>query len=105
MKPLHLALAVANLEESIKDYSARLAADPVCVVDGIYALWRTPFVNLSITVNPELAGTLRHLGFEDAMAPMMSEERDCNGIIWERFSAEQQKEEIFKYWPDAQYHG
>lgn len=85
---------VDELERSIADYSQRLGAEPVVVVAGRYALWRTTEVNLSVTVGSGGAGRLRHLGFEDDAAQEMTESRDVNGIIWEHFSAEQQAREI-----------
>lgn len=39
-------------------------------------------------------GALRHLGREDESASSFSEEKDVNGLTWERFSAEQQAAEI-----------
>ena len=100
-KRLHVALAVRDLDASIRDYSERLGVPPSCVVPGTYALFRTNQVNLSISVNPDAAGTLRHLGFEDPGAPASSVERDVNGIEWERFTPEQQLGEILQRWPDA----
>jgi hypothetical protein len=102
-KRIHIALAVREYESSLREYTARLGAEPCCTVEGIYALWRTPQVNLSISVKPEQAGTLRHLGFEDGQSAAMSEERDVNGITWERFSAEQQRSEILQHWPQARF--
>ena len=105
MKRLHVALAVSNLDESISDYNSRLESEPVCVVPGIYALWLTPLVNLSISVKPnEAPGTLRHLGIENPNSPKMSIDTDCNNLVWEEFSVQQQKDEIFSYWPNAEYH-
>lgn len=103
MKRLHIALAVANLEKSIADYTQRLGAQPVAISKGKYALWRTPEVNLSISEKPDEAGKLRHLGFEDPTTIAMSAETDGDGFIWERFTAEQQRAEIFEYFPDADY--
>lgn len=101
MKRIHIALAVADYEASLQEYTTRLGAPPSCTVEGIYALWRTEQVNLSISVKPEVAGTLRHLGFEDDAALQMTEERDVNGITWERFTSDQQRAEILHFWPDA----
>lgn len=103
MKRLHVALAVKQLEPAIVEYTKRLGAKPVSVVDSTYALWRTDQVNLSISVKPEEAGTLRHLGFEDPTSTEMSVEYDGDGFMWERFTAEQQREEIFTHYPDAEY--
>jgi len=101
---IHIALAVRDYAASIEEYTKRLGAGPCCTVEGTYALWRTPQVNLSISVKPDEAGTLRHLGFEEPLATGFGEERDCNGIVWERFSAEEQRKEILARWPSAQLH-
>jgi hypothetical protein len=101
MKRIHIALAVGELESSIIEYTKRLGAKPCCVVANAYALWRTDQVNLSITVNAEEAGTLRHLGFEDSDVKTMNIETDINGFIWERFTEDQQNQEILNYWPNA----
>lgn len=93
-KKFHLALAVKNLDESIVDYKQRLGVSPEVIVPGKYALFRTEGLNFSISERPEIAGQLRHLGFEDSAATSFSENKDCNGITWERFSAELQAQEI-----------
>lgn len=103
MKILHVALAVKDLKASIKDYSIRLGVEPVTVVKEKYALWRTSQINLSISQKPAEAGKLRHLGFEDTSATQMSVSYDEDGIMWENFTAEQQREEIFKFYPEANY--
>ena len=90
----HVALAVRDLEESIAEYSARLGRQPVAVVAGTYALWRTDEVNLSINQLPERAGELRHLGFEDPAAQDLTSSVDVNGIEWECFTADAQDQEI-----------
>ena len=100
---LHVALAVRDLDESIRDYSVRLGGPPCCIVSGTYALWRTDSFNLSISVIPTAAGTLRHLGFEDSAAATMTVEADANGFEWERFTKEQQRSEILKLWPHARF--
>jgi hypothetical protein len=69
LRRFHIALAVSELDASIREYSSRLGVGPCCVVEGAYALFRTDQVNFSISVRPEAAGTLRHLGFEDPAAP------------------------------------
>jgi hypothetical protein len=102
-KKLHLALSVAELDASIEDYAARLGVPPCVVVDGEYALFRTESLNLSIRVDAEAAGMLRHLGFEDPAAEAMSAEADVNGITWERFSEAQQRAEILVLWPHARF--
>jgi len=47
---------------------------------------------------------MRHLGWEDEKATEFSIETDCNGIIWEKFAASHQAEEINEIWPNANYH-
>ena len=103
MKRLHVALAVKELEPAIEEYTKRLGAKPVSVAENTYALWRTNQVNFSISVKPEEAGQLRHLGFEDPEAPEMSADYDSEGVMWEHFTAEQQREEIYQYYPGADY--
>jgi len=104
VKKLHLALSTDELEETIKDYSARLGMEPCSVVAGEYALWRTATLNVSIRQDGSCTpGALRHLGWEDDSASEFSEEKDVNGITWERFSAQQQADEINKLWPTANY--
>ena len=102
-KRFHVALAVRDFGEALGEYTTRLGSEPCCTVDGRYALWRTDHVNLSISVDPERAGALRHVGFEDPSAPRMAMETDPNGFLWERFSEAQQDEEIRNRWPDARF--
>ena len=104
MKKLHIAISTNKIEETIKDYSARLEAEPCSVVSGEYALWRTETLNLSIRQDSKCAsGELRHLGWEDSKASEFSEETDVNGIVWEKFTAQQQANEINELWPQANY--
>jgi catechol 2,3-dioxygenase-like lactoylglutathione lyase family enzyme len=103
-KRIHIAIAVSDYEASLREYTGRLGVSPCCTVDGAYALWRTDQVNFSISVKPAEAGRLRHLGFEDAGATGMGEERDVNGVVWERFTIDQQRAEILRYWPHATFH-
>ena len=104
MKRIHLAISTDRIEESVKDYSQRLGIEPCVVVAGEDALWRTNIVNLSIRHDAICAaGSLRHLGWEESQAETFSEEVDVNGIVWERFSAEQQAEEINIHWPGTGY--
>ena len=98
MRRIHLAIAVADLQASITDYSARLGTDPEVVIPGEYALWRTDTINLSIRNTEEDPGTLRHLGWEDDAASQFSTDTDCNGIVWELFAAHHQAEEIRDLW-------
>ena len=90
MRRLHVALAVQDLDATIGDYIQRLGADPVAVVPGTYALWRTPEVNLSVNCDPSASQRLRHLGFEDDDVVTKSESTDVNGLMWETFSAQWQ---------------
>ncbi len=104
MKKIHLALSTRKLAESVKDYSQRLGCEPDVVVPEQYALWRTDTINLSIRVDHSVpAGALRHLGWEDPAAPCFQMDTDVNGIVWERFSASQQADEINEFWPQTGY--
>lgn len=104
MKKLHIALSTDNIEASIQDYSARLAAAPCSFVAGEYALWRTETVNFSIRYDVDApSGGLRHLGWEDSDATQFTEETDTNGIVWENFNAQNQADEINTIWPEADY--
>lgn len=94
MRRFHIALAVADLTASIRDYSARLGVEPTAVVAGKYAMWRTSQLNFSINQMPQRAGQLRHLGFEDSAAGEFSSDHDVNGIEWELFSPKAQDEKI-----------
>ena len=60
MKRFHIALAVGDLNSSIKDYSTRLEQQPTVVVSDKYAMWRTDTLNFSINQIPDRAGQLRH---------------------------------------------
>ncbi len=104
MKTVHIALGVLDIEASVRDYSQRLGSRPAVVIPHEYALWRTPAVNLSVRKVPaEEAGRLRHLGWEDPSSAAFSSEPDVNGIVWERFTAGQQAEEVRQAWPAADY--
>lgn len=94
MKRFHIALAVRDLDESIQDYSVRLGQPPAAVVPGAYAMWRTDLLNFSINQSPTCAGALRHIGFEDDEAPGYASSTDCNGLMWEAFSAQEQDRRI-----------
>lgn len=87
MKRFHIVLAVADVEASIADYTARLGAPPEAVVDGVYALWRTGGLNFSISRQPERAGSLCRMGFVDDDSHGVRRDTDVNGIPWECFSA------------------
>lgn len=94
MKRFHIALAVANLDASIADYSQRLGQPPTAVVAGQYAMWRTDLLNFSINEKPAQAGQLRHVGFEDDAVQAYSSSVDVNGLEWEQFSADEQDRRI-----------
>lgn len=87
MKRFHISLSVADLDQSIRDYSRRLATTPHTIVTDTYAMWRTDHLNFSVVRDPEHAGQMRNLGFEDDAAPELSREVDTNGVAWERFSS------------------
>lgn len=94
MKRFHIALAVCDLDESIADYSTRLGQVPSAVVPGKYAMWRTALLNFSINQQPQHAGQLRHIGFEDDSAQGFTSTPDVNDIEWELFSAKEQDARI-----------
>ena len=101
MKRFHIALAVGDVEASIADYTQRLGAEPELVIPGQYALWRTTTINFSIRLSPGMAGTVRHLGWEDSQAETLSVDHDINGMVWEHFSATDQRREVQAAWPRA----
>ncbi|WP_216900450.1 hypothetical protein [Synechococcus sp. CCY 9618] len=104
MKKLHLAISTANIEQTIADYSVRLGAQPCSFIPGEYALWRTEFLNMSVRQDPACEpGSLRHLGWEDPVASEFSQDTDVNGVVWERFTAQHQADEINEIWPAANY--
>lgn len=104
MKKLHIALSTDRIEETITDYSKRLGAAPCVTVAGEYALWRTDTLNVSVRQDPTCApGSLRHLGWEDDSATGFSQDTDINGIVWERFAAQHQADEINEIWPGTRY--
>jgi hypothetical protein len=100
MKRIHIALGVKDIVKSVEDYSQRLGCTPSVVIPNEYALWRTPTLNFSIRLDPENAGKLRHLGWEDESAPKFTKETDVNGVVWENFNSKQQEEEISDLWPE-----
>jgi len=101
MRRFHIALAVADLKDSIRDYSKRLGVEPTAVVSGKYAMWRTDALNFSINQMPARAGQLRHLGFEDTAAGSFSSDHDVNGIEWELFSPKAQDEKIVEVYGET----
>ncbi|MEF3066117.1 hypothetical protein [Pandoraea apista] len=94
MKRFHIALAVRDLDKSIQDYSERLGQPPAAIVPGAYAMWRTDLLNFSINQSPARAGELRHIGFEDDDTPEYTSSTDCNGLLWEAFSSQEQDRRI-----------
>lgn len=104
MKKLHIAISTNKIEETVADYSLRLGIEPCSYVPGEYALWRTESLNVSIRQDAKCTpGELRHLGWEDPSAETFSQDSDVNGIVWERFSAQHQADEINELWPEANY--
>jgi catechol 2,3-dioxygenase-like lactoylglutathione lyase family enzyme len=95
---LHVALGVPDVDKSLSEYSARFGCDPSVYVANEYAVWRTDQLNFSIR-RIEGPAVLRHLGFEDPTVGSFSADTDVNGIVWERFTAEQQRDEIESLWP------
>ncbi len=100
MKRFHIALAVANLDSSITDYSCRLGQEPTAVVSDKYAMWRTDTLNFSINQIPDRAGQLRHVGFEDESVQGFSSDYDTNGLEWELFSPQAQDQKIAEIYGD-----
>ncbi len=94
MKRFHIALAVADLDNSVTDYSLRLGQEPTVVMSDKYAMWRTETLNFSINQIPGRAGQLRHVGFEDESAQGFSSDYDTNGLEWELFSPQAQDQKI-----------
>lgn len=104
MKRIHIALASADIAATVADYTARLECAPSLVVANEYALWRTDTLNLSVRQDTSCRpGELRHLGFEDPAASEFGTTTDVNGVVWERFTAQQQAEEIEAAWPGSGY--
>tara|TARA_R110002050_G_scaffold111612_1_gene225316 strand:+ start:278 stop:601 length:324 start_codon:yes stop_codon:yes gene_type:complete len=104
VKKLHIAIATNKIEETIKDYSARFGMEPCSFIANEYALWRTDSLNVSVRQDPSCKpGELRHLGWEDPSAQEFTQNTDVNGIVWERFNAQQQADEINEIWPEAKF--
>ena len=101
MKKIHIAIGVSDIAKSVEDYSIRLDCQPSVVIPNEYALWRTETLNFSIRKVSEFPGTLRHLGWEDPAVSIFTQDTDTNGIVWERFNAELQADEIKKAWPQS----
>ncbi|HEU0277717.1 MAG TPA: hypothetical protein VFQ95_07855 [Rhodanobacteraceae bacterium] len=87
MKRFHVSLSVANVGDSIPEYTRRLGRPPHTLVHGTYAMWRTDQLNFSVVQDAEHAGQIRNLGFEDDAAADYESDPDVNGIVWERFSS------------------
>ena len=104
MNKLHIAIATNKIDETIKDYTARVGVAPCLSVLNEYALWRTESLNLSVRQDVSCKpGELRHLDWEDSFAQEFSKDTDVNGIVWERFSVQQQANEINEIWPEANF--
>ncbi|MBX3690071.1 hypothetical protein [Dokdonella sp.] len=94
MKRFHIAIAVADVDASIADYSKRLGQPPQAVVLDTYAMWRTNQLNLSVRHDPAHAGQILQIGFEDDAATGFASDTDINGIEWQRFSTLEQDLQI-----------
>lgn len=104
MKRLHLAISTDDIAASVEDFSLQFECEPCVIVAGEYALWRTDNLNVSLPQDRRVVpGQLRHLGWEDDSAEAFSVQTDRNGIVWERFTAQQQADEINDTWPEAMY--
>ncbi len=104
MNKLHLAIGVANIKKTVEDYSKRFGKKPDLVIPDEYALWRTDKLNVSVRkATNEEVGQLRHLGWESDDIENFSTDVDCNGILWEEFSAKKQADEINDLWPGTDY--
>ncbi len=102
MRRIHIALAVADIVQSVEDYSIRIGARPTVVVTGKYAMWRTGQMNFSINQIPDRAGQLRHLGFEDDAAEGFGSDTDVNGIMWKLFSPTAQDAKIVEMYGEPE---
>jgi hypothetical protein len=100
---VHLAVAVADLEKSVAEYSRLLGAPPVVIVPNEYALWRTTELNFSVRRTQDAAGTVRHVGFERDDATQFTKHVDANGLVWETFNRFDQAKEIASLWPHIPY--
>ena len=100
-KKFHIAVAVSDLEATIQEYTRRLGAAPTLVVADEYALWRTDTLNFSVRKTTDAPGAVRHVGWEDPSASGFTREKDANGLLWERFTQQDQQEEINRLWPTA----
>lgn len=105
---LHLAISTHDIEATVEDYSKRVGARPCLHIAGEYALWRTALLNLSVRKTTDTpSGVVRHLGWEVPDTAPNSDvftcETDVNGLVWERFTAQQQADEINDIWVDEHY--
>jgi hypothetical protein len=100
-KKFHIAVAVKDIEATVQEYSRRLGVVPTLVVADEYALWRTETLNFSIRKTKDAPGTVRHVGWEDPTAAGFTRETDANGLVWERFTEQDQQAEIVQLWPTA----
>ncbi len=104
MNKFHIAISTKDLQQTRGDYTRRLGKEPCVYVPNAYALWRTDSLNFSVRQEATASsGQLRHLGWEDASAAQFATETDANGIVWEKFTAQQQADEINDLWPETNY--
>jgi hypothetical protein len=106
MKRFHISIAVADFDAALADYSQRLACQPCVVAPGRYALWRNELLNFSISCKDgQVAGVVRHIGFEDDAVQGFREEQDTTGLTWEYFNQAGQLAEILDKFPGATHGG
>ena len=98
MRKFHIAIGVTDIEKSIEDYSIRLGDNPSIHIEGEYALFRTASINMSIRKVENTTTGVRLIGWEDDGATGFSEDKDCNGLIWEIFNKKAQEDEISRLW-------
>lgn len=103
MKRFHISIAVSDFASAVADYSQRLGCKPCVVQQERYALWRTELLNFTISCKPgQIAGVVRHIGFEDDAEQGFREEKDTAGMVWEYFTREAQMEEVRAKFPLAE---
>jgi catechol 2,3-dioxygenase-like lactoylglutathione lyase family enzyme len=115
MKRLHIHVAVSDLAQSVRFYSALFAVDPVVLKDD-YAKWMPddPRVNFAVSTGNHAGNGIQHLGMQaestaelaevygrlkEADRPVLEEGRttccyaksekswiaDPDGVVWEAF--------------------
>ncbi len=104
LNKIHIAISTDKIAQTVEDYSKRLGVEPCSYIPNEYALWRTETVNMSVRQDASCkVGELRHLGWEDDTVTEFSQDKDVNGVVWERFNSQLQADEINDIWPEAKY--